>query len=249
MTKNNKPVALITGATRGIGKAIAMAASEQGYDIAFCYQSQQQSAESLCEELRSKGTRVISQQLDIANENQVEQFFASIEECFGRLDLLVNNAGQTRDGLLATMNLSDMQAVLNTNVIGVMLFCRAALKLMLPARQGCIINISSISATKPNRGQCNYAASKGAVEALTRALAVEVAKKNIRVNCVAPGVIKTDMADEILSQYEQQLKLRMLAKKLGNPEDIARAVMFLAQEENHYMSGEILHVNGGLTLG
>lgn len=249
MEINNKPVAVITGASRGIGKAIALAASEQGYDIAFCYQNNIAAAQSLQTELEAKGCKVFAQQLDVVNEAQVSQFFSDIEASFGRVDLLVNNAGQTRDGLLATMDIQDMLAVLNTNVIGVMLFCRAALKLMLPARTGNIVNLSSISASKPNKGQCNYAASKGAVESLTRALAVEVAKKNIRVNCVAPGVIKTDMVDEVLEQYEKALKGRMLAKKLGEPEDIARAVMFLAHADNHYMTGEVLSVNGGLTLG
>ena len=249
MNHSDKPVALITGATRGIGRAIALAAADQGYSIAFCYRQSQQHAESLRQELEDKGAMVIEQALDICDESQVEQFFSAVEECFGRLDLLVNNAGQTKDGLLATMSLEDMQQVLNTNVLGSLLFCRSALKLMLPERRGCIVNISSISASKPNKGQTQYAASKGAVEALTRALAVEVASKGIRVNCVAPGVIKTDMAGDLLEQYEKEIKKRMLAKQLGAPEDIARAVMFLANPQNHYMTGEVIHVNGGLTLG
>ncbi|MAZ66756.1 MAG: 3-oxoacyl-ACP reductase [Kangiellaceae bacterium] len=249
MNHSTKPVALITGATRGIGRAIALEAAAKGYDIAFCYRSSQAHADSLRQELEAKGAAVVAQALDISNEADVEQFFGAIDEVYGRIDLLVNNAGQTKDGLLATMPLSDMRQVLNTNVIGPLLFSRAALKLMLPARSGNIVNISSISATKPNKGQTQYAASKGAVEAFTRALAVEVASKGIRVNCVAPGVIKTDMAGALLEQYEQAIKKRMLAKQLGTPEDIARMVMFIADPANHYISGEILHVNGGLVLG
>jgi 3-oxoacyl-[acyl-carrier protein] reductase len=244
-----KPLALVTGATRGIGRAIALAAADAGYNIAFCYRSNEQQANELEKTLQNKGIDVLAYQCDIADESKVETFLNIIEQRFDRLDLLVNNAGQTKDGLLAMMSISDMQAVLNTNILGTMLFCKHALKLMLPARSGCIINLSSISASKPNKGQCNYAASKGAVESLTRALAVEVASKGIRVNAVAPGVIKTDMAGELLEQYEQQLKKRLLAKRLGEVDDITRTVMFLADPANHYITGEVIHVDGGLALG
>lgn len=247
-TQANKPVALVTGATRGIGKAIALALAANGYHIAFCYRSNPDAAAALTAELQTFGVQVISHQMDVADEAQVRFFMSAIEETFDRLDLLVNNAGQTKDGLLATMPIEDMQAVFNTNVIGSMLFCREAIRLMLPARTGNIINISSISANKPNKGQTNYAASKGAVEAMTRALAVEVASKGIRVNCVAPGVIKTDMAGDLLEQYEKTIKKRLLAKKLGEVDDIARAVLFLANPDNHYITGEVLAINGGLTL-
>ena len=249
MNCSDKPVALITGATRGIGRAIAFAAADKGYNIAFCYRSNNQQADDLKGILEEKGVKVVAQQCDIADEDQVSLLFSVIEDHFDRLDLLVNNAGETKDGLLATMQVSEMQSVLNTNVIGTMLFCKHALRLMLPVRKGNIVNISSISATKPNKGQCNYAASKGAVESLTRSLAVEVASKGVRVNAVAPGVIKTDMAGELLEQYEKAIKKRMLANKLGEPDDIARAVMFLANPDNHYITGETIHVNGGLTLG
>jgi 3-oxoacyl-[acyl-carrier protein] reductase len=249
MSEHNKPLALITGATRGIGHAIAIAAAEAGYNIAFCYRSHEQQANELKTQLEDQGVEVIACQCDITDEPQVEAFLNQIEQRFDRLDLLVNNAGQTKDGLLATMSVSDMQVVLNTNVIGTMLFCKHALKLMLPARSGSIINLSSVSANKPNKGQCNYAASKGAIESLTRALAVEVASRGIRVNAVAPGVIKTDMAGELLDQFEIKLKKRLLAKNLGEVDDIARTVMFLADPANHYITGEVIHVDGGLTLG
>lgn len=243
-----KPVALITGATRGIGRAIALAFANEGYDIAFCYYSNVSLAESLSKELQAFGANVVGQQCDIGIETEVDKLFSAIEESFNRLDVLVNNAGLTRDGLLATMPINDITTVLQTNVLGTLLCSRKALALMLPARQGSIINISSISATQPNRGQCNYAASKGAVESLTRALAVEVAGKGIRVNAVAPGVIKTDMADAIIEQYEHTIKKRLLAKSLGTADDIARAALFLANPDNHYITGEILPVNGGMTL-
>ncbi|MDV5172356.1 SDR family NAD(P)-dependent oxidoreductase [Photobacterium rosenbergii] len=246
---NARPVAVITGATRGIGRSIAQAFIGQGYDIAFCYRSNDVEALSLMAEAESAGSRVVASRLDVSDESAVLGFFEKIEQQFGRLDVLVNNAGQTRDGLLVSMEKKDMDDVLATNVVGTLLFCREAVKLMLPARCGSIINLSSITATKANKGQTNYAASKGAVEALTRALAVEVGKKGIRVNAVAPGVIKTEMAGELLGNFEKQLKQRLLARTFGEPNDIAAAVLFLARPENHYITGQVLTVDGGITLG
>jgi 3-oxoacyl-[acyl-carrier protein] reductase len=249
MATTTKPLALVTGASRGIGYSIAQALAHAGYNIAFCYRNQEAEARELQLSLESLGAEVLAERCDVADEEAVSLFYEKISTRFQRLDLVVNNAGQTRDGLLATMSIDDMRSVLDTNVVGTMLFCKYALQLMLPARQGCIINLSSISASKPNKGQCNYAASKGAVESFTRALAVEVASKGIRVNAVAPGVIKTAMAADVVEQYEKALKQRLLAKRLGEPDDIARAVLFLADPKNHYITGEILHVNGGLALG
>lgn len=248
MTSERK-VAVITGGSRGIGRAIALKAAHSGYDIAFCYRSNESDAEALQKELEAIPVRVASMPVDIANEADVDRFFNMVDECFGDLGLLVNNAGVTADGLLATMDIDDMVSVLNTNVLGTMLFCKHATKRMLPLRSGSIVNISSVSATKPNRGQCNYAASKGAVEAFTRALAVEVASKGIRVNCVAPGVIETDMAVDLLAKSGKKLAERLLAKRFAQPDDIARAVLFLADPDNHYITGEVLPVNGGLLLG
>lgn len=244
-----RPVALITGATRGIGRSIALAFADKGYDIAFCYRSNQADAVSLMAEIEAGGSRVFARQLDVSDEPAVIALFGELELQFGRLDVLVNNAGQTRDGLLVSMEKSDMDEVLATNVVGPMLFCREAVKLMLPARSGSIVNLSSITAAKANKGQTNYAASKGAVEALTRALAVEVGKKGIRVNAVAPGVIKTEMTGELLGNFEKQLKQRLLAKTFGEPNDIAKAVLFLARPDNHYITGQVLTVDGGIILG
>ncbi|AJR06549.1 SDR family oxidoreductase [Photobacterium gaetbulicola] len=245
----SRPVALVTGATRGIGRSIALAFAQKGYDLAFCYRSNQAEAVTLMADIERAGARVLSHQLDVSDEAAVTTFFGRLEQQYGRLDVLVNNAGQTRDGLLVSMEKTDMEAVLATNVVGTMLFCREAVKLMLPARSGSIVNLSSVSAVRANKGQTNYAASKGAVEALTRALAVEVGKKGIRVNAVAPGVIKTEMTGELLDNFEKQLKQRLLARKFGEPSDIAEAVLFLARPENHYITGQVLTVDGGLVLG
>lgn len=245
----SRPVALVTGATRGIGRSIALAFAQKGYDLAFCYRSNQAEAVSLMTDIERCGARALSLQLDVSDEAAVTELFARIEQQYGRLDVLVNNAGQTRDGLLVTMEKNDMEVVLATNVVGTMLFCREAVKLMLPVRSGSIVNLSSVSAARANKGQTNYAASKGAVEALTRALAVEVGKKGIRVNAVAPGVIKTEMTGELLDNFEKQLKQRLLAREFGEPSDIAEAVLFLAHPANHYITGQVLTVDGGLVLG
>lgn len=249
MNESEKRVVVITGASRGIGRSILLSAITQNYNIAYCYQRQSDAAEKLKQEISDSSASIISEQINIADEPSVERFLGSVNECYGRIDVLINNAGCTADGLLATMPLEDIMSVINTNIIGTMLMCKHALRYMIPQRQGNIVNISSISASKPNRGQTNYAASKGAVEALTRALAVEVASKGILVNCVAPGVIKTDMAGTLISQHEAQIKSRLLTKSLGVPDDITRAVFFLASEENKYINGQILHVDGGIALG
>ena len=252
MEKNGvsaRPVVLVTGATRGIGRSIALAFAGKGYDIVFCYRSSRAEALTLASELEEDGAAVLARQLDVSDEAQVNKLFAAIEERFGRLDVLVNNAAQARDGLLASMAKESMEAVLATNIVGTMLFCREAIKLMLPARQGAIINLSSIAAQKPNKGQTNYAASKGAVEAFTRALAVEIGGKGIRVNAVAPGVIKTEMSEQLLENFEKKLKGRLLARKLGLPGDIASAVLFLAHPDNHYLTGQVITIDGGLALG
>jgi 3-oxoacyl-[acyl-carrier protein] reductase len=244
-----KPLALVTGASRGIGYETAITLAKAGYNIAFCYRNQHQQAETLRKVLEELGAEVFCAPCDVACEQSIESFFTQLSERFEHLDLLVNNAGQMRNGVLATMPVEDMRSVLETNVIGTMLCCKYALQLMIPMRKGCIINLSSVAATLPQRGQANYAASKGAVESLTRALAVEVAGKNIRVNCVSPGVIKTDMAAEMLDRYGDRLRQKLLAKNVGEPDDIARAVLFLADPKNHYITGEVLAVNGGLCLG
>ncbi len=244
----SNPVALITGATRGIGRAIALDFAKSGYDIAFCYRRHSSLVDELISDLKKIGSDTVHQSCDIRLQDQVEAFFSEVDSHFGRLDVLVNNAGVTHDGLLVTTDLSDINEVLQTNIIGTLLCCQNALALMMPARSGVIINISSISATQPNRGQCHYAASKGAVESLTRALAVEVASRGIRVNAVAPGVIQTDMANHLIESHESEIKKRLLSKSLGRPEDVAAAVLFLAKPENHFITGIVLPVNGGMTL-
>ena len=170
-------------------------------------------------------------------------------EKFGRLDILVNNAGIIRDGLLAVMDESAWQDVINTNLGSVYNFCQAAMRQMMSQRHGRIINMSSVAAEFGNQGQVNYAASKGGIQGLTRCLATEVGRRNITVNAVAPGFIETDMTVAVRNAAEAEIKKMVPVKRLGKPEDIANAVLFLASDETSYVTGHVLTVDGGLTLG
>ncbi|ASA56075.1 3-oxoacyl-ACP reductase family protein [Vibrio gazogenes] len=249
MTKQtSNRTALVTGATRGIGRGVALSLAAKGYDVAFCYRRDENLANQLASDISQYGVNALPIQADVAEYQDIESMFNQINYRFGHLDVLVNNAGITRDGLLATMSDDDLWAVIRTNLIGTMMCSREAVKMMMTQRHGCIINISSISATKPNKGQSNYAATKGGVESFTRALAVEVARKNIRVNCIAPGVIQTEMVGELLADSGDLIRKKLLAKRLGNPEDISKAVLYLADPENDFLTGEILSVNGGMML-
>ena len=240
--------AFVTGATRGIGRGVALDLAKACYDIAFCYRASGEQALSLAAEVETLGRRVLAIKADLADLEAIPAVFEQISDQFGHLDLLVNNAGMTRDGLLATMSTEDIMAVIGVNLGATLVCCREAVKMMMPRRSGNIINISSITATKPNKGQSNYAASKGGVEAFTRALAVEVARKNIRVNCIAPGLIETDMVTELLAGQAAEMKKKMLSKRYGRPEDISKAILYLADQENSFVTGEVIPVNGGMLL-
>jgi 3-oxoacyl-[acyl-carrier protein] reductase len=240
-------VAVVTGGSRGIGRATVRALAGAGYRIAFNYLRDQAAAADLCEEIVTQGGQCLALQCDIGQPSSIKAFFARIEEHFGRIDLLVNNAGITRDGLLATMSLEDMTQVIQTNLLGSMLCCQQVVPSMLRQRSGCIVNISSVAAQKPGKGQSNYAAAKGGVEAFTRALAVELAPRNIRVNAVAPGIVRTEMSSALIGSMEQDIQARLLIKRYAEPEEIAEAVLFIA-ERAPYLTGEVLPVNGGLKM-
>lgn len=237
--------AVVTGGSKGIGLAIVRYLLEKNYHVAFCYRNENDVSKIL-DELSQFRKKLLPVQADMANIEEVKHFIKQVEQQFGRIDVLVNNAGITRDGLLATMNDKDIQQLLDVNLISYIYCCREVLKVMLPQRIGNIINISSISASHPNRGQAIYAATKGAVESLTRALAVEVASKNIRVNAIAPGIIQTSMTNTLLDRYSSIIDNRILCKRVGYTEDIVHGVDYLLN--NSYVTGEIININGGLTL-
>jgi 3-oxoacyl-[acyl-carrier protein] reductase len=241
-------VALVTGGTRGIGREIALLFARQGCDVAVNYLSRRQEADSIVAEISALGRRALRVQANIADPTQVGGLVDEVIACFGRVDILVNNAGITSDNLLVSMTPDAIETVIATNLLGTMYCTRAVVRHMLPRKRGKVINISSVAATRPGRGQSNYAAAKGGVEAFTRAVAVELAPKNILVNAVAPGVICTEMSERVRNLGEQEIMARLLLKRYGEPSDIARAVLYLADPENSYTTGEVLHVNGGLKM-
>ncbi|MBI2381219.1 MAG: 3-oxoacyl-ACP reductase FabG [Gammaproteobacteria bacterium] len=242
-----KKVAVVTGGSRGIGRACVRALAEAGYRLAYSYVQDEAAAQALSAELESQGREHLALRCDIADPDQVAAFFGQVEARFGRLDVLVNNAGIIRDGLLANMAYADLAQVIQTNLVGPMLCCQGAIPAMMRQRNGCIVNLSSVAAQKPGKGQSNYAAAKGGVEALTRALAVELAPRNIRVNAIAPGIVNTGMSAALVDAQAPEILSRLLVKRHAEPEEIAEAVLFLA-ERAPYMSGEVLALNGGLKM-
>lgn len=244
-------IALVTGGSRGIGRGIVLALAREGAKVAFVYRGNQAAADALVAEISASGSVCKAVQADVAAagaaQNVVDQLLAD----WGRVDILVNSAGVIRDGLFIRMEQADWDAVINTNLNGTFAFCRAvAGQMALKQRAGRIINISSVAAEHVNAGQCNYAASKGAVNSFTRALAVELGSRSVTVNAIAPGFIETDMTESIRNKAGDFIQKKLIpARRLGKPEDIAAAVVFLASPGAGYITGQVLTVDGGLSLG
>lgn len=242
-------VALVTGGSRGIGRAIVARLAGAGAKVAFVYQSNREAAEALAAELKAQGSEVLAIKADVSSKEEADQAVEQVTTAFGRLDILVNNAGITRDGLLATMTSDQWRQVIDTNLTGVFNFCQAATRTMMSQRYGRVINMSSVAADFSNPGQVNYAASKAGIEGFSRCMATELAKRGVTVNCVAPGFIETDMTVAVVNSFGDKIKQSIPVRRLGKPEDIANAVHFLASEESSYITGQTLKVDGGLTLG
>jgi 3-oxoacyl-[acyl-carrier protein] reductase len=239
-------VAFVTGGSRGIGRAIALELARAGCDVAFVYRSAGSAAEETRKGIEELGRAALALECDVSSLEATEAAIAAVLERFGRLDVVVNNAGVTQDQLLARMKAEAFDAVIATNLRGCWNVCRAAIRTLLKARGGRIINLSSVVAKMGNPGQSNYAASKGGIEALTRSLAQEVGSRNITVNAVAPGFIETDMTAALTDEVAAALRQRIPLGRLGSVEDVARAVRFLASDDAAYITGQVLHVNGGL---
>jgi 3-oxoacyl-[acyl-carrier protein] reductase len=242
-------VALVTGGSRGIGRAIVKALAAEGAKVAFVFRGNQVAADSLSQEVTQAGGEAVALQADVTNTEMVQYCVDRVNKEWGRIDILVNNAGIIRDDLFVRMEPEAWQNVVSTNLGGVFEFCRAVAYGMMKQRGGRIINISSIAADRPNPGQTNYAASKGAINAFTRALAVELASRNVTVNAVAPGFIETDMSAAVRNKAGDLIKKMIPMRRLGQPDDIARVVVFLASAESAYLTGQVLTVDGGLSLG
>jgi 3-oxoacyl-[acyl-carrier protein] reductase len=244
---SDSKAAIVTGASRGIGFAVAEALARAGYNLAICG-TREETVNAAAKNLSSHGVEVLGRVVNVADGEAVHSFVQEVAKHFGRLDLLVNNAGITRDGLAMRMKGEDWQAVIDTNLSSVFYASQAALKPMMRARGGRIINISSVVASMGNPGQMNYCASKGGVDAMTRSLAREIGSRNITVNAIAPGFIATDMTHELGDDAKAALTEQVPLGRLGTPDDIAAAVLFLAGESGSYITGQVLHVNGGMYM-
>jgi len=241
-------VAVVTGASRGIGYAIASELAACGYHLAICG-TREDTIKAAADKIHAQhGVEVKPSAVDVCDRELLQHFIKQTAKDFGRLDVLVNNAGITRDNISMRMKPEEWQQVLDTNLSSVFHASQAALRPMVKARSGRIINISSVVATMGNPGQLNYCASKGGIDAMTRSLAREIGSRNITVNAVAPGFIATDMTAELGDDARHALEAQVPLGRLGSPEDIAHAVSFLASENAAYITGQILHVNGGMYM-
>ncbi len=241
--------AIVTGGSRGIGRACVARLAAEGAKVALVYHSNQQAAEALLAELKSAAGQVRAVQADVRDLARAHQIVDQLFEEWGQIDVLVNSAGIVQDGLLGAMTLDQWRNVLDTNLGGTFNYCHAVTQPMMMQRRGSIVNLSSTAAEFASRGQVNYAASKGGINGLTRALAKELAPRNVRVNAVAPGMIETDMSQVVRGIAGEQIKKLIPLKRIGQPQEIAAVVAFLASEDAAYLTGQVLRVDGGLSLG
>jgi len=241
-------VALVTGASQGIGRATSLALAEAGAKVAIAARNTEKLA-SLAAEIAAAGGEALAVPMDVADPAQVKTGFQQLLAKFSKLDILVNNAAITRDTLALRMKLEDWDAVLRTNLTGAHLCIQQALGAMLKQRAGRIINITSVVAETGNAGQANYVASKAGLIGLTRAIAVEVASRNITVNAIAPGFISTPMTDPLSQEIKDKMKSMIPLGRFGTDRDVAASIVFLASDEAGYITGQVLDVNGGLHMG
>lgn len=244
MSSNQGKAAVVTGGSRGIGKAIVVALAEAGFNVAFSYASNKAAATEVENTLKVFGVEALAIQADASNPLEAQALIDQAHEKFGRIDALVNNAGITRDGLLMRMSDEDWERVIDTNLGGAFYTCRAASRIMLKQRSGAIVNISSISGVYGNAGQANYSASKAGMIGLTKSIAKEFASRGVTANVVAPGFIETDMTEGL---PKDKVLEHIPLGRLGQAEDIAKAVLFLVTSGG-YITGQVLQVDGGLVL-
>ena len=246
MSLNGK-VALVTGAAQGIGRDIALALAIDGADVAIC-DVNLEAAQKTAADIEAKGKKSLSLKANVAASAEVTSMMEQVVEKFGRIDILVNNAGITRDGLILRMKDEDWDLVLSINLKGAFLCARAALKYMTKQRSGTIISIASVVGAAGNAGQANYVASKAGLIGLTKTIAREYANRNVTANAVAPGFIETAMTQALSDNVRQELARQIPMGKLGSPDDVANAVRFLASPWASYITGQVIHVNGGMYM-
>ena len=246
---DNPTTAIVTGATRGIGRAIALELARRGADVAFNYAKSAEAADALTKELEGFGSRMISVQCDVANTESAAEMVKQVKETFGRIDFLVNNAGVTRDNLILRMKEADWDDVIDTNLKGAWNFAKAALRVMLRQDSGgSILNISSISGSVGMPGQSNYSASKAGMIGLTKALAKEVASRKVTVNALALGMVATDMAGALDETYRAKILEQIPLGRFAEADEIARIACFLLSDDARYITGPVIQVDGGLAI-
>ena len=239
-------VAIITGGSRGIGKSICETFAQNGCNVAFTYNNSKESAESLAKELNGSGIKAKAYKSDASNFDDATKLVEDVLNDFGKIDILVNNAGIKKDNLLMRMEKSDFDSVINTNLSSVFNLTKASIKTFLKQRNGSIINISSVVGVKGNAGQSNYSASKAGIIGFSKSIALELGSRNIRSNVIAPGFIETDMTDSLSEDVINSWKESIPLKRGGNPSDVGNACVFLASDLSSYITGQTLHVDGGM---
>lgn len=241
-------VALITGATRGIGREIAITLASEGYDIALNYRKENEELVNTKKEIEENNVKCLAVCGDVSNFEDTQKMVNEVIEEFGKVDVLVNNAGITRDMLLMRMKEQDFKDVLDVNLVGTFNITKNVIPYMMKAHSGRIINLSSVVGISGNAGQANYAASKAGIIGFTKSLAKEVGSRNILVNAIAPGFIKTDMTDKLKDETKEEIEKNIPLKRLGTTKDVANLVKFLVSEESSYITGQVINVDGGMLM-
>ena len=238
--------ALVTGATRGIGRAIALKFAAEGADVAFTYRSQDEAAQALQAEMEAMGVRAKAYKSDAASFEDAHNVVADVKETFGQIDILVNNAGITKDGLMMRMDEAAWDAVIGTNLKSAFNFIHACTPIMARQRSGSIINMSSVVGVSGNAGQCNYSASRAGLIGLSKSIAKEMGPRGIRSNCIAPGFIATDMTGALPENLRQEWEKQIPLRRGGQPEDVAKVALFLASDLSSYVTGQVINCCGGM---
>ena len=241
-------VVLVTGATRGIGKQIAITFAKEGYDVAINYRKENEELENTKKEIEANGVKCLAVQGDVSNFEDCERFVKEIIEEYGRIDVLVNNAGITKDTLLMRMKKEEFEQVIDVNLVGTFNVTKNVISYMIKARSGRIINISSVVGVSGNAGQTNYSASKAGIIGFTKSLAKEVASRNINVNAVAPGFIETDMTNVLKDEVKEAISKQIPLSRMGTANDVANAVKFLASDDSSYITGQVINIDGGMLM-